>query len=672
MDDIKKQIDDLRKQINLHNMQYYVNNAPVITDQEYDLIYNELEKLEREYPQFDDKNSPTKRIGEKLTGGFKTITHSISMLSIANTYSPEEVREFDERVKRGLETTNDIEYVVELKIDGVAFSLRYEDGSLLYGCTRGDGIEGDDITANLRTIKAIPLKIDTAKLHGGKIIEVRGEIYMLTADFEKMNKERENNNELVFANPRNSSAGSLKLLDPTITASRPLKPFLYSIGYTNANIPDTQMKRLDFISSLGFPVNENRTLCRNVNEVIDQCEIWKDKRKTLPYETDGLVIKVNRVDFQDRLGSTAKNPRWLIAYKFSAEQATTTLKKIELQVGRTGTITPVAILEPVFLSGSLVSRATLHNEDEIKRKDIRKGDKVVIEKGGEIIPKVVSVVESLRTGSEVPFEFPDKCPVCESPLKRTEAEVAIRCENINCPAQIKERIKHFASRDAMNIDGLGDKLVDQLVDSGLVHNFPDFYNLHIDQLSHLERMGEKSANNLYFAIEKSKQQTLARFLFALGIRYVGEQSAKLLAAKFKDLDEIIKSSKEELQKIEGIGSIVGESIKVFFETEENLKTINTLLELGFSLTNPDFITDDHKNKYKEGLLNKTFVLTGTLPSMTRDEAKKMIEEAGGKVSSSVSKKTDYVVAGDEAGSKYDKAVELGITILDEEKFLKLF
>lgn len=672
IEEIRKRIEQLRELIRFHNYRYYVLDQPEISDREYDSLYRELETLEGQYPQFYEKNSPTQRVGEKITGGFKTITHTIPMLSIANTYSHNEVREFDARVKRMLDIgeNEDIEYVAELKIDGVAISLRYENGNLVYGSTRGDGFTGDDVTLNIRTIKSIPLSIDMSNLKGGGFIEIRGEVYMNRDDFERINAEREKNEEILYANPRNLTSGSLKLLDPQITAARPLKAFLYAIGAADAKLPDTHWERLKIISELGFPVNKSNLLCKNVEEVIKHCTEWETRRKTIPYDMDGLVIKVNNIEYEGRLGSTAKNPRWLIAYKFSAEQAETKLLDIKLQVGRTGAVTPVAVLEPVFLAGSQISRATLHNEDEIKRKDIRIGDIVVIEKGGEVIPKVVGVKESLRTGKEKPFVMPAECPVCRSPLKRSEHEVAVRCENINCPAQIKERIIHFVSRNAMDIVGFGNKIVDLLVDNKILTDFTDFYKIKYEQIINLERMGPKSAQNLIDAIEGSKHQTLARFIFALGIRYVGAQTAKLLASHFPTIDNIISSTREELEAIEGIGTVVAESIRAFFDTKENLDTVYKLLELGITLTNSDYVSEENQKFKNPDVAGKTFVLTGALSSMTRDEAAQKIESLGGKVSSSVSSKTDYVVVGTEPGSKLAKAQQLGVKILDEAEFIK--
>jgi DNA ligase (NAD+) len=664
----KNRIDELKRLIEHHNVLYYVKEQPEISDREYDLLMAELEELERRYPQLATPDSPTRRLGDQKLEAFATIRHETPMLSIANTYSPDELREFDTRVKKLLELSSPIEYDVELKIDGVAISLRYDNAKMRYAATRGDGFEGDDVTLNIKTIHTIPRHLSQEAHKLGTFIEVRGEIYLDRKSFELLNKEREKNDEILFANPRNAAAGSLKLLDPSITASRPLKAFFYALGGTDFSLPPTQSELLKLLERLGFPVNENRWLCKSIDEVIDIAKQWEPKRRSTPYDIDGLVIKVNRLDYHDRLGSTAKNPRWMVAYKFSAEQATTHLNDIILQVGRTGAVTPVAILEPVFLAGSQVSRATLHNEDEIKRKDIRVGDQVVIEKGGDVIPKVVRSVASLRTGKEKVFHFPDKCPVCGSPLKRSQFEVAVRCENLACPQQIKERIIHFASRDAMDIEGLGTQLVHQLVEKGLVRDFSDLYRFTKNDLLSLERMGDKSASNILDAFRGSKRRPLGSFLFALGIRHIGLQSARLLADQFGSLERLSNASLEDLQAVEGIGNIVAESVRAFFTTPQNLHVLSQLKKLGVT---PIEQKKAAPAKTKPEVTRKTFVLTGTLDAMPRQEAQRLIESLGGKVASSVSRKTDYVVVGADPGSKLDRARELGIKTLSEKEFLKL-
>lgn len=664
---IKKRIEELRKLIEHHNYCYYVLNKPEISDREYDLLFWELQELERKYPQFADPNSPTQRVGEQKLTGFPSIRHEIPMLSISNTYNEQELREFDDRVRRMLNISSPIEYVVELKIDGVSISVRYEDDKLKYGATRGDGFVGDDVTANIKTIRDIPRYIFHQVPGKGRILEVRGEVYMDWETFKKLNEEREKNGEPLFANPRNATAGSLKLLEPHLVAKRQLKNFMYLVGVTDWKLPPTQWEVLQMLEKLGFTVNPLRWLCKNVDEILKIIEEWEPKRDTLPYEIDGLVIKVNNLEYWRRLGTTAKSPRYFVAYKFSAEQAVTRLKEVVFQVGRTGTITPVANLEPVWLSGTRVKRATLHNFEDIRRKDIRVGDQVVLEKGGEVIPKVVKALPEMRTGKEKPIKPPTHCPVCGSVLQKSADEVAIRCVNINCPAQIKERIIHFAHRDAMDIENLGEKLVNQLVDKGLVRNFADIYRLTEEQLVALERMGKKSAQNLLTAIEKSKTRPLPNFIFALGIRHVGLQSAKILAAKFKTLEALMKAKPEELANIEGVGPVMAESIYEFFSTPENIQTIKELLSLGVK---PGEEKVGVEAAHPE-ISGKTFVFTGALSSMTRSEAEKLVESLGGTAGKSVTRQTDYVVVGEEPGSKLAKAQQLGIKILTEEEFLRL-
>ncbi len=661
--DIKNRIDELRRLIWHHNHLYYTLNSPQISDREYDLLYRELESLEKENPEYASPDSPTQKVGELKLDNFNTIRHRISMLSIANTYSQEELKDFDKRVKKILETEKDIEYVVELKIDGVAISICYENGLFKFAATRGDGTEGDDVSENIKTIKTIPKSILNLPANGS-IIEIRGEVYLTHKAFDELNDEKKKYGEPLFANPRNAAAGSLKLLDASITVKRPLKAFFYSLGFTDYEMPKKHWDLLNKFESFGLPVNKNRQICKNIDDVIETAKKWEPKRKTLEYDIDGLVIKVNNISYHDILGTTAKTPRWLVAYKFSAEQAETKLLDIICQVGRTGTVTPVAVLEPVFLAGSQISRATLHNEEEIKRKDIRIGDRVIIEKGGDVIPKIASVITSVRAGNEKIFEFPEKCPVCNSALSRSEDEVAIRCINTACSGQIKERILHYASRDAMNIDGLGDALVEQLVNYELVKDYADLYAIDIETASNLERMAKKSATNLINAIEKSKKCMFSSFIYALGIRLVGLQSAKILAKKFKSIDALMKASFEDIDQIEGIGEVMARSVVQFFQTPENLKVIERLFNAGVNPI-PEEDTVVVENSFFSG---KIFVLTGTI-SIPRSEAKKVIESLGGKVTESVSSKTNYVIAGEEAGSKLDKAKKLNIPILDDKAFL---
>ncbi len=657
---IKKEVEKLRKEIHYHNYRYYVLNDPVISDYEYDQLVKRLEELERQYPELITPDSPTQRIGEEITGEFPTVEHRIPMLSLDNTYNEEEVRDFDRRVKKLL-GDEPVEYVVELKIDGVAVSLRYEKGKFVQGSTRGNGKIGDDITSNLKTIKTVPLVLltDDPDLQN---IEVRGEVYMPKHEFERMNREREEEGLPLFANPRNAAAGTLKLQDPKEVAKRGLDIFVHTVAEFPEKVK-THYEALQILKDIGFKVSPYVKLCKNIDEAIEYFNEWVDRRDSLPFEIDGMVLKVNSFDQQRRLGTTIKSPRYAIAYKFPARQATTRIKDIVLQVGRTGVVTPVAVLDPVHLSGTIVSRATLHNEDEIKRKDIRIGDWVIVEKGGEIIPKVVKVIKDKRTGEEKEFRMPEKCPVCGGKLVREEGEVAWRCINVSCPAQIKRSIQHFASRNAMDIEGLGPSLIDQLVDKGLVKDYGDLYYLDPKEVAKLERMGKKSTENLMRAIEKSKTRPLARLIFALGIRHVGIHAAGILAERFKSIDKLKEATFEELASIEGIGPIMAKSIVNFFREKKNLEVLEKLRRAGVKM---------EEEEKKEGVLaGKTFVFTGALSKYSRHEAQEKVIALGGKVSSSVSRNTDYVVVGENPGSKYEKAKKLGIKIINEEEFLKM-
>ncbi|MFC1539666.1 NAD-dependent DNA ligase LigA [Candidatus Latescibacterota bacterium] len=657
-----EKIESLRAEIRRHDALYYVHAAPEISDEEYDALMKELERLEQEHPELVTPDSPTQRVGSDIAREFPTRMHSSPMLSIANTYTADEVGEFDRRI-RGLLPGEDIEYTCELKIDGVAIALHYESGILQSAVTRGDGVSGEEITANVRTIRQIPLRLEGIDSD----CEIRGEIYMETGGFEKMNEKREAAGEKTFVNPRNASAGSLKLQDPALVAERPLKFFAYKLEPPGIK-GSTQWERLETLSAVGVPVNENRRLCRTVEEIMSFAEEIEAKRGELSYDIDGIVIKVNSHDQFTRLGSTAKNPRGLIAYKFRAHQAETVIKEIRLQVGRTGTITPVAEFEPVFLAGSTISRATLHNEQEIARKDIRMGDTVIIEKGGDVIPKVIEVInKENRTPDSVPYRFPDICPVCESQLMRDESEVAVRCVNVRCPSQVEGRIIHFASRNAMDIEGLGPAIVIQLVKSGIIRDYADLYSLRFDQLANLERMGEKSASNLLDAIRKSKTRNLWNLIYGLGIRHVGEGAARTLADRFGSLDTIIEADRETLEEIEDIGPVMADSIIAFFANPENQDIIRRLRERGLPFEGEKKSVTATDSFFS----GKTFVLTGELESMTRNEASERIRELGGKVTSSVSKNTDYVVYGENPGSKYDKAKELGekVKTCSEKEFL---
>lgn len=657
--------EKLREEIRKHDYNYYVLAQPVISDYEYDMLMKELSDLEQKYPEIITPDSPTQRVSGEPTKEFPQVLHSIPMLSLANTYNEAELRDFDRRVQSIL-GNEPYEYVLELKFDGVALRLLYEEGRLKLAATRGDGERGDDITANARTIRSIPLKVNlSGELKRFANIEVRGEVYMNRADFQRMNRERENAGERTFANPRNATAGTLKLQDPREVARRPLRFFAYYLMSSDVKL-NTQWENLKILRKLGLPVNEHSRLCKNIEEVIQGTRYWGEHRDELLYEIDGNVIKVNSLEQQEKLGAIAKNPRWAIAYKFAARQAETLLKGITLQVGRIGTITPVAELEPVLLAGSTISRATLHNEDYIAEKDIRVGDIVIVEKSGDVIPAIVGVVKEKRKLNLKPFKFPDKCPACGEQIIRPDGEAAYYCENYECPAQVRGRIEHFASRRAMDIEGMGEAVVDQLVTLGFLRNVADIYDLHErkDDLIQLEHWGKKSVDNLLRAIEKSKERQFSRVLYALGIRHVGERTAQLIADHFGSMNNIKKASLEELQFVPEIGPKIAESIFRFFNEKRNEDLLNRLYRAGLK-----FESEKKKNEGK--LSGKIFVLTGALTNYTREQAKEIIESLGGKVTESVSKKTDFVVAGENPGSKYDKALKLGVTILSEQDFNRL-
>ena len=665
MSNVQKQIQQLRDALQVHNYKYYVLNDPEISDRDYDRLMDELIRLETKHPELITPDSPSRRVGGEPTKEFPTVTHDIPMLSLSNTYNQEELEAFEQRLKSALPEES-VEYVAELKFDGIAVSLTYENGLLVRGATRGDGERGDNITPNIRTIRSIPLRLFEKKGLPGNI-EVRGEVFMPKKGFEKLNRMQESRDEKLFANPRNATAGTLKLQDPQIVAKRPIDFSAYFIRSLEEADPPfrTQLESLHLLRDLGLPVSRSVRLCRSMWDVIDFCNEWEEKRDDLPYEIDGVVIKVNAMDQQQRLGSTAKSPRWAIAFKFKALQTTTVLKAIRLQVGRTGTVTPVALLEPTPLAGSTISRATLHNEDEIKRKDIREGDTVLIEKGGDVIPKVVKVIEEKRLKKSKPFKMPKTCPVCAGPLIRVEGEAAVRCDNIACPAQVHRRIEHFASRGAMNIEGLGEALVLLLVESGLISDYGDIYFLKKEDITDLERMGDKSAQNLIEAIQKSKTQPLDRVIFALGIRYVGANVATILADEFGSIHTLREASFVQLERIEGIGPVIAESVAQFFQQPTNVEVLQKLKDAGVR-------TEEARQKKRGGVLaGKTVVLTGALTRFTRDAASDLIESEGGKVTSSVSAKTDYVLVGENPGSKYRKALDLGIEILDEDTFVAL-
>ncbi len=664
---IEKRIEELRDKLREHDYKYYVLFEPTISDQDYDNLVKELEKLEEENPDLVTPDSPTQRVGKDLTKHFKPVQHIIPMLSLANTYKEEELYDFDRRVKDVLPGGEKVEYVVEFKIDGASVSLRYVDGFLKTAATRGDGIVGEEITNNVKTIRSIPLKL---KKHSSipyslTDFEIRGEIFMKINDFQNLNREREERGEKLFANPRNFSAGSLKMQDPQMVASRKLNIFVYNIISLEENF-DTHFENLKILQKLGFNVNKENKLCKNIEEVLKFCEELEARRSSLEYEVDGAVVKVNSLRQQKILGSIAKSPRWAVAYKFKAKQAITKLNKITWQVGRIGTITPVAELEPVFLAGSTISRATLHNIDEIKRKDIREGDKVVIEKGGDVIPKVVSVVLSERAKNSKAAKPPDKCPVCRSIIFKPENEVAYYCENTECPAQVRGRLEHFAARGAMDIEGLGEALINLFVGMGFLNTYADIYDLknHRKELIDIERLGEKSVDNFLTAIEESKKQPFAKVLFALGIRYVGSGAAKKLADHFLSIDKLIKASEEDITAVHEIGPSISKSVKKFFSDKHNIDIINRLKK-------HNLVFETERKTVKENFFSdKTFVITGTLENFSREEAGDKIVAYGGKVTSSVSSKTDFLISGENAGSKLSKARSLAVKILSEKDFIK--
>ncbi|MBU4511108.1 NAD-dependent DNA ligase LigA, partial [bacterium] len=645
--DVGKKIEELREKIRYYNYRYYVLDDPTVADIEYDQLMRDLIELEEKYPQYLTPSSPTQRVGIEPVSGFTTVEHITPMQSLANAFSTEELIAFDQRIKKIIPQQK-LEYVIELKIDGLAVALVYEKGILTRGATRGNGTMGEEITSNLRTVKAIPLKLFGENLPPR--IEVYGEVYMKKSDFKKLNEERMKNGESLFANPRNAAAGSVRQLDPRITAQRHLDTFIYRATFPEGNKFNTHIEALNYLKKIGFKVNPHTKLCQGIDEAINYCLQWIEKKEELDYEIDGMVFKVNSLKMREELGSTTRSPRWAIANKFPAQQTTTKVRDIIVQVGRTGALTPVAVLDPVKISGSVVQRATLHNEDEIMRKDIRIGDTVLIQKAGEIIPEVVKVIEEKRTGKEKEFVMPAQCPVCGEKVFRSEGEVVSRCNSLTCPAQIKERIRHFASRNAMDIEGLGPAIIDQLVEKGLIKDISDLYFLKGDDLISLERMAEKSADNLLGAIEKSKKKSLANLIYGLGIRYVGVHSSEVITRYYPTLDEFREAGLEELIEINEIGPKIAESIILFFEEKKNLDIIERLRSAGLN-----FGQEEEKRREKKGvqiLAGKQFVLTGTLKDFTRTQAKEIISELGGRVTSSVSKKTNYVVVGEDPGSKY--------------------
>lgn len=655
--------NDLRQQIDAHNYRYYVLDKPEIEDRVYDQLMQKLIAIETAYPELITPHSPTQRVGAAPAAGFTRIAHLTPMRSLGNAFSHDEIIAFHTRVVNGLETSPDLEYVVEHKIDGLAINLVYENGLLLSAATRGDGVEGEDVTSNIKTIKSIPLRLQGEDAIVPPLLEVRGEVYMSKLEFARLNEQREQNGEPLLANPRNAAAGSLRQLDPRATAERALDAFIYGVGVHDGVELTTHAQTLEYLQTLGFKVNQFYRVFQQAEKIAEYCESWADKRAELPYEIDGMVIKVNDLTSQAMLGATAKDPRWAVAFKFPAEQSTTVVQDIIISVGRTGTLTPTAVLQPVKLAGSTVSRATLHNEDYIQQKDIRIGDTVIVHKAGEVIPEVVAVVLSKRTGEEKPFNMPEVCPECGSAAVRNEAEAARKCTNPTCPALLREGLIHFVSRDAMNIDGLGPAVLVSLLTSGLIKDAADLYQLTETKLLQLERIGEKSAANLLSSIEKSKEAGLARLLFGLGIRYVGVKAAGVLARHFGNIDLLKSANIEELIQLDEIGEKIAESVIAYFSVPDNLALIEKFKQLGVKTTEDRPVVVG-----PQPFAGQTFVLTGTLVAMTRHEAAAMIEGLGGKVAGSVSKKTNYVVAGAEAGSKLVKAQQLGIQVLDEDEF----
>jgi DNA ligase (NAD+) len=666
MANLAKRATELRQLIDYHNYKYYVEAQPEISDREFDKLLQELKQIEEQHPDLATPDSPTQRVGGQPIEGFRTVRHREPMLSIDNTYNAGELREFDRRVRKLLGNAPVI-YVIELKIDGVAISLTYENGLFMVGATRGDGEEGDDVTHNLKTIAGVPLRLHDD--HPPGLFEARGEVYMTREDLMRHNRDRTAKGLEPLANPRNSTAGALKLLDPQLCRQRHLRLFTYALGACKGVNVQTHLEALDLLRRYGFPVNPHIKSFASIDEVIEYCNSWADRRNTLPYDTDGMVIKVNDFAQRKRLGVTSKAPRWVVAYKFAAEQAMTKLLAIEVQVGKTGTVTPVAHLEPVRLAGTTVSRASLHNADEIARKDIRVGDMVVVEKAGEIIPYVVRSEAGARTGGERVFKFPSKCPVCAGPVERDEGGVYYRCTNPLCPAQLKEKLRFYAHRTAMDIEGLGEAIIDQLVDTGLVRSIPDLYRLTLDQLTDLERMGKKSAQNLLDGIAASKERGLARVLTGLSIRHVGVGVAELLAKEFSTIDELVQAAIDRLSRIVGIGPVLAQSVYQYFHSPAGQKTIDELRSLGVRMVAEAAPTPADLGR--ADLTGKTLVVTGTLAHYSRDEIEDLIKKLGGKAAASVSKKTDYVVAGDKAGSKLDKAQALGVPVLTEEQFDQL-
>jgi len=662
--EILKRIEQLREEINYHNYLYYVLDQPVITDADYDALMRELKEIEDKYPETVTPDSPTQRIGAPPSEKFASVSHSIPMLSLDDDFSQEEVLEFDQRAKRLLQTDEEIEYTVEPKMDGLAVELVYENGMFVLGSTRGDGYTGEDVTANLRTIRSLPLRLIERHLSPPGRLEVRGEVFINKDAFKRLNKKRMEDGEPPFANPRNAAAGSLRQLDPNITAGRPLNIFCYGIGIAEGCSFGAQWEVLSSLRKWGLRVNPMAEKQKGIHGAIHYHRRMNRKRKDLDYEIDGIVIKVNDLDLQKRLGAKAKSPRWALAYKFEAAQAVTRITDIQLSVGRTGAVTPIALMEPVKVGGVVVSRATLHNEDEIRRKDVRIGDWVIVRRAGDVIPEVVRPLPERRTGKEQVFVMPQTCPVCGSNLRRKPGEAVWRCPNPECFPRLVKQLTHFAGKGAMDIEGLGPKVAEQLISAGLVRSISDLYSIKLSDLLSLDRFAEKSAENLLSAIETSKETSFARFFYALGIRHVGDVTAQLLADHFGSMEALKDASEEELMAVEGIGPEVAFSIRSWFDDNKNLRLTESLLDAGIRFT-------DLREARTSPLKDRTFVFTGGLSSLTREQAKNIVRDLGGQVASAVGRKTDYVVAGGNPGSKLRKALELGIPVLSEEEFLAL-
>ena len=662
-DEAEKIIAKLRQDINYHNYRYYILDSPEISDAQYDLMMRELESLEKTFPQLRTSDSPTQKVGAPPLETFGTLEHSVPMLSLQNAMNEEELRDFDAKIKRFLKVDSEIEYVAELKMDGLAVELVYEEGQFLEGSTRGDGYRGEDVTLNLKTVRSIPLVLrENNDKETPQKITVRGEVFLALEPFNRLNKEREVAGEPAFANPRNAAAGSLRQLDSAVTAKRPLDIYCYGVGQVEGINFSSHGEMLQSFSRLGLKVNPLFKICNKIDEVIEYFREMGSKREELPYEIDGIVVKVNSLALQSQLGEISRSPRWAIACKFPPSQENSIVKEIFASVGRTGALTPVALLEPVKVGGVVVSRATLHNQDEVDRKDVRVGDTVVIQRAGDVIPEVVTVVASKRPEGSVPYKLPHICPVCNGKVIREEA--FYRCINVSCPAQVKESISHFASKAGMDIDGLGFKHIEQMVEKGLIKNAADLYHISKDEILTLERFAEKSAQNIIASIDKSRETTLARFIYSLGIRNVGSYTAKLLAKEFGSVERLKEASYEQLLEIKDIGPEIAATVTGFFEEEKNLFMLEKLLKGGIKFEKAPVDSG-------ERLAGKVFVLTGMLDSMTRSETKELIEGEGGKVSGSVSRKTDYIVAGAEPGSKLEKARELGISVLNEEELKKI-